>query len=229
MWTDDQSQAGDPRDRKRYYYDYTLFRRIVTSIARQVFKLFTIIKADGVAHLPASGPVVLAANHLTNYDVFPMQLVLPRPIFFMAKAELYKNPIMDAFLRQLGAFPVQRGKRDEWAMQQALRVLEQKQVLGIFPEGTRSRGMGLQPAKTGAARLALAANCPVVPLALINTQQMFDSSPKRAHISISVGAPLFPRRGETALALTDRLMFTLAELLPSEQRGVYAERPDWLI
>ena len=98
--------------------------------------------AVGAENLPADGCVILAANHLTNFDVFPMQLCLPRPLFFMAKSELHKNPILDAFLRACGAFPVFRGKKDQWAIRHAEKVLEHGQVLAMFPEGSRSKGRG---------------------------------------------------------------------------------------
>jgi 1-acyl-sn-glycerol-3-phosphate acyltransferase len=120
-------------ENKRFYFYATPVRRLVTAIVRGLFPLFGRLQAEGVEHLPSEGPVVLAANHLSEYDMFPMQLAIPRPIFFMSKVELFRNPFMDILLRQLGAFPVQRGARDEQALRYALRVLEEGQVLGIFP------------------------------------------------------------------------------------------------
>lgn len=218
-------ETPDRREQLKYYFDYTPFRRVMTPIVHFLFNLVTDMRVSGVEHLPATGPVVLAANHQTNFDVFPMQFALPRPIFFMAKAELHRNPLMDAVLRQLGSFPVERGARDEWALRHAQKVLEHGQVLGIFPEGTRSKGLGLRPAKTGAARLAIAVGCPIIPLAIVGTQRIFRGFPKRTPISITVGEPIIPQRADMALALTDRLMFTLAEMLPPQERGVYTHRP----
>ncbi len=215
----------DRRDQLKYYFEYTPFRRVATPTLRLLFGVVATMRVSGVENLPIKGPVVLAANHQTNFDVFPMQFALPRPIFFMAKAELHRNPLLDAALRQLGAFPVERGARDEWAMRHAQKVLEHGQVLGIFPEGTRSKGHGLRPAKTGAARLAIAVGCPIVPMVIQGTLRMFHGFPKRTPVEITLGEPFFPLHAETALALTDRLMFTLAEMLPLDQRGVYAERP----
>jgi len=218
-------ETPDHRDQLKYHFDDTFLRRVLTSTARLLFSLAAEMQVRGVEHLPASGPVVLAANHQTNFDVFPMQFALTRLIFFMAKAELHRNPLMDAVLRQLGSFPVERGARDEWALRHAQRVLEHGQVLGIFPEGTRGKGRGLRPAKTGAARLAITVGCPIVPMAVVGTQRMLDRFPKRTQVSITLGEPLFPQHAETALALTDRLMFALADLLPPDQRGVYAQHP----
>ena len=215
----------DPRNQQKFVFYITVARRLTVTVAKILLPLLMKRKISGVENLPAKGPVVLASNHLTNFDVFPIQLCLSRPLFFMAKAELHKNKLMDAYLRQLGAFPVQRGARDEWALNHARRVLDQNQVLAIFPEGTRSKGRGLRPAKTGAARLALYANCPILPVTISGTEKLFKQFPKRAQVTVKIGEPLFPEEDETALALTDRLMFTLAGMLPPKLRGVYAERP----
>ncbi|MFH1906892.1 MAG: lysophospholipid acyltransferase family protein [Chloroflexota bacterium] len=80
----------------------------------------------------------------------------------MGKAELFKNPLIDQFFRNLGGFPVYRGERDEWAIRHAGKLLRHGQVLGMFPEGTRSHGRGLKVAKTGAVRLVLSVNCPIL-------------------------------------------------------------------
>ena len=215
----------DPRDHKKYAFDTTLFRRIITITLGTIIKLFMRQTVEGVENLPQEGPVVLASNHLTNFDVFPMQLAIPRPLFFMAKSELHKNPLLDAALRSLGAFPVNRGQKDQWAIQHAQKVLEHGQVLAIFPEGTRSKGRGLRSAKTGAARLALTAQCPIVPVAVEGTHRMFKKFPRRTHVHVQIGEPLYPKPDETILGLTDRMMFTIAEMLPPELRGVYAHRP----
>ena len=171
------------------------------------------------------GPAVVAANHVTNFDVFPMQFALPRPIFFMGKAELFRFFAMDAALRNLGAFPVNRGEKDPWALAHAAQVLRYVQILGMFPEGRRSQGRGLGVAKTGAARLAIEADCPLVPMAIVGTDRFFRRFPLRAHVTITLLPPLIPNHGETPLALTDRLMFALASALPEEMRGVYAQVP----
>ena len=154
-----------------------------------------------------------------------MQFALPRPIFFMGKAELFKNSLMDLFLRNLSGFPVNRGEKDQWAMRHAAKVLAHGQTLGMFPEGTRSRGKGLKVAKTGSARLAIEANCPIAPMAIVGSDQFFRLFPHRTRVLVTLLPPLMPRPGETPLGLTDRLMFMLAQGLPEDMRGVYAEVP----
>jgi 1-acyl-sn-glycerol-3-phosphate acyltransferase len=215
----------DPRDKKKFYFTDTPQRRALVALARALFMPVMTMNVTGLENFPRQGPVVLAANHVTNFDVFPMQFALPRPIFFMGKAELFKNPLMDVILRNLSGFPVNRGDKDLWAMRHAAKVLQHGQTLGMFPEGTRSKGMGLAVAKTGAARLALDAECPIVPMAVVGSDQFFKRFPRRTRVQITLLAPLMPRLGENALALTDRLMFTLAQALPKEMRGVYAEMP----
>lgn len=215
----------DPRDRKTFAFHTTLFRKFLVAVLRQTFRLFMKMKVTGLEHFPPDGPVVIACNHVTNFDVFPMQFSLPRPIFFMAKAELFKFPIMDVALRNLGAFPVYRGEKDQWAMRHASIVLEHRQTLGMFPEGTRNKGKGLGVAKTGTARMAIDNNCPIVPMVVIGTDGFFKHFPRRADVSVNLLPPLLPFTGETPLALTDRLMFTMAIALPEDMRGVYAELP----
>jgi 1-acyl-sn-glycerol-3-phosphate acyltransferase len=219
------TDTSDPRDLKTYYFHLTATRRILDPTLRAVFRLMGVIYATGVEKFPSSGPVVVAANHLTTFDVFPLQFALPRPLFYMGKEELFRNPLMDWLLRHLGGFPVVRGAKDEWAVKHSEKILEKGLVLGIFPEGTRSRGKGLKPAKTGAARLAQAVNCPIVPVALHGTQYMFRKFPHRTIVQVSIGDPIHPEPDDTHLELTDRMMFALAEMLPPESRGVYRHRP----
>lgn len=220
-----QQPGIDPRDKKKYYFAQTAQRRALVGLARSLFLLIMEMEVKGLQHFPREGRLILAANHVTNFDVFPMQFSVPRPIFFMGKAELFKNPILDLFIRNLGGFPVQRGEKDDWAMRHAAKVLKHGQTLGMFPEGKRSKGQGLAVAKTGTARLAIEAGCPILPMAVIGSDQFFKRFPRRTRVEIRLLPPLRPKPGESPLALTDRLMFTLAGGLPEEMRGVYAELP----
>jgi 1-acyl-sn-glycerol-3-phosphate acyltransferase len=215
----------DPREKKKYYFTDTLQRRGLVGLARFLFRFMMRLEVMGLENVPRQGPVILAANHVTNFDVFPMQFALPRVIFFMGKAELFKNPVMDLILRNLGGFPIQRGEKDLWALRHAALVLNHGQVLGMFPEGTRSRSRGLAVAKTGAARLAIDSQCPIIPMAVTGSDQFFKRFPDRARVRIKLLPALHPKPGENPLALTDRLMFTLAQALPDDMRGVYAGMP----
>lgn len=220
-----ESQEIDARDRKRFVFRATLFRKILVGTLRLLFRFVMKMEVQGLEHFPLSGPVLIACNHVTNFDVFPMQFSLPRPIFYMAKAELFKFWIMDVALRDLGAFPVYRGEKDQWAMKHARKVLENGQTLGMFPEGTRNKGRGLGVAKTGTARMAIDFNCPIVPMVLTGTDRFYKGFPRRASVTVKLLPPLLPNSEETPLSLTDRLMFSMAAALPDDLRGVYAEIP----
>lgn len=211
----------DPRDQMRFYQDMTPARRFVTAVARMVVPIFMRREVFGVENIPKTGAVVLAANHLTNWDVFPLQISLPRPIFFMAKSELFHNPLVGALIRHLGGFPVQRGKRDSWALAYAENLLMNERMLGMFPEGTRSKGRGLRAAKSGAARLALAAGCPVIPVAISGTERVLQQGFHRPVVRIQIAEPIPTRPAIGAIELTDRIMHSISEMLPKSLQGVY--------
>jgi 1-acyl-sn-glycerol-3-phosphate acyltransferase len=183
------------------------------------------LDVQGLENFPLDGAVIIACNHVTNFDVFPMQFSLPRPLFYMAKSELFKFPPMAMALRNLGAFPVNRGERDNWAIHHAYKVLEHGQILGMFPEGTRNKGRGLGVAKTGTARIAIEMDIPLVPMVVVGTDKFFKWFPRRTDVTVKILPPLLPISGETPLSLTDKLMFRMAAALPKEMRGVYAEIP----
>lgn len=218
-------EVEDPRAQKVYYTRMTLFRRTATPLVLGIFKLLAQVKVEGKEKTPVNGALILATNHLTNFDVLPLQIALTRPIFFMGKEELFRNPLMDWAFRQLGGFPVHRGASDEWALRHAETILRRGQVLGIFPEGTRSRGKGLKPAKTGVARLAMTLNCPILPVALHGTQNVLKKFPRRAAVWVSISDPIYPRAQDTHASLTERVMFAIAERLPEELRGAYQYHP----
>ena len=102
------------------------------------------------------------------------------------------------------------------------KILLAGQVLGMFPEGTRSRGRGLRVAKTGAARLAIELGCPIIPVGIDGSHTFFKQFPRRNQVKMSIGEPLWAEPGELPIGLTDRVMFELARNLPEQLRGVYA-------
>ncbi len=215
----------DPRDEMTFVFRETLIRKITVIVVGTILKMFMVLHVDGLDNLPQHGACILAANHLTTLDVFPMQLALPRPLFFMAKAELFKRKFVSWSIRQLGAFPVHRGASDQWALIHSRKVLDNELVLAIFPEGTRSKGRGLSVAKTGAARLAIEKNVPILPLAISGSQNLFKRFPHRVHVYINICSPLHPEPDDDPLSLTDHVMFALARKLPPELRGVYTNAP----
>jgi 1-acyl-sn-glycerol-3-phosphate acyltransferase len=214
----------DPRDKKKYFLEDSHVRRSIFWLIRIFFDAATVIKMEGQENFPLDGPVIIAANHVTNFDAFPLQFAVPRAICYMGKAELFDTPL-DPLLRVLCAFPVNRGEKDDWALRHARKVLVKGQTLGMFPEGTRSKGRGLAVAKTGTARMAIEMNCPIVPATVAGTDQVLKRFPHRSNLTIKLLPPIFPNPSDTPLSLTDRLMFSLAAGLPESMRGVYAEIP----
>ncbi|HWP96610.1 MAG TPA: lysophospholipid acyltransferase family protein [Syntrophomonadaceae bacterium] len=130
------------------------------------------LRREGLENLPSSGPVVVVANHISNWDPLILGFALPRPLCYMAKAELFRIPVLTWLLPKLYAFPVKRGAVDRQAIRLALDMIKDGQVLGMFPEGTRNIDQGPVVVKPGAALLALKAGCPIVPVACIGTNRV---------------------------------------------------------
>ena len=215
----------DPRLELDYPLDETYPHRLIVWIARRIFPLFMSLQVSGVENLPESGAAVVAANHLVMYDVFPLQLALPRMVYYMGKAELFQVEMVHFVFRQMGAFPIYRGEHDVWAMNHARQLLMSGKLVAMFPEGTRSAGKGLALARPGAARLAIDANCPLVAVSIDGIQNLFKKFPLRTVVKVVISPPIRPKRGDSPLVLTDTLMYTLAANLPEELRGVYAKKP----
>jgi 1-acyl-sn-glycerol-3-phosphate acyltransferase len=173
----------------------------------------------GEEHLPREGGYVLSANHLSNLDPWPLGLALfpRRELRFMAKAELFRSPLWP-ILRFGGAFKVRRGEGDEEAIETAIQLARNGEIVAIFPEGTRRR-KGLvkkfQPRPhTGAVRVAMAAGVPLIPAAIAGTDRITRLGPLR----VAYGPPveLDDLRDkdlrEAAQTGTDRLMTAIGEL-----------------
>src|SRR3954454_7395905 len=148
----------------------------------------------GTEHVPDGG-VILASNHRSFLDPFLIGVCIRRPIYFVAKRELFKNPLLGWLLNCLGAFPIKRGESDEESMDTARALLERGQAVVIFPEGTRIRTGSLARPKRGVGRLALQSGKPVVPIAVTNSERVrrgWRIRPVKVHIRF--GPPLtFPR------------------------------------
>ena len=148
----------------------------------------------GTEHIPDGG-VILASNHRSFLDPFAIGCCLGRPIYFVAKEELFKNPLVGWFLNCLGAFPVKRGASDAESVATSLALLERGEAVVIFPEGTRIRTGSLAEPRRGVGRLALQSGRPVVPIAVTNSERARNGwriKPVKVHIRC--GPPLtFPR------------------------------------
>ncbi|GAA3397842.1 lysophospholipid acyltransferase family protein [Cryptosporangium minutisporangium] len=194
---------------------------------------------EGVEQIPAHGPAILASNHLSFSDSFFLPLMVPRRITFLAKAEYFtgkgfKGMFSRLFFSAAGCVPIDRtsGSAAEAALTTGARVLGEGHLLGIYPEGTRSPDGKLYRGKTGVARLALETGVPVIPVAMINTDQVQPIGqliPKVMRVRMRVGKPLdFSRYAGMAgnrfveRSVTDQIMYELLQLSGQEYRDVYA-------
>ncbi|NLS44365.1 MAG: 1-acyl-sn-glycerol-3-phosphate acyltransferase [Firmicutes bacterium] len=172
-----------------------MFYVVARAILRLVLGIAFNIKVEGKENVPPEGGVILAANHSSMLDPLLVGCAISRPIRFMAKRELFENPFLALIVPNLGAFPVKRGKNDKGAFHQALNIVKGDQVLGMFPEGTRSSDGRLQKAYSGVAVLAEKTGACVVPVGIVGVGRGIRKStfpPKRRHIYISFGKPIVP-------------------------------------
>lgn len=149
------------------------------------YKLVYDLDMVGRDKFPMEGPVIVVPNHMSNNDPCVVGLTLPRHVHFMAKKELFINPISRFFCTWLGAFPLNRGAIDKVAIMHAMRLLKADKVLGIFAEGTRQKPGRLGRFHDGAASLALRTGISIVPVALIGTAQL-----KRGKVACIIGDPI---------------------------------------
>lgn len=193
----------------------------------------------GIENIPATGPVILASNHLSFSDSIFLPLQSRRPVVFLAKSEYFtgkgiKGALTRWFFKSTGQLPIDRsgGKASEASLNTGLSVLAQGQVLGIYPEGTRSPDGRLYRGRTGIARMVLEAKVPVVPVAMIDTEKVQPIGkrlPRIRRIGIVVGTPLdFSRfdgmEGDRIVlrAVTDEIMYELRKLSGQEYVDAYA-------
>src|SRR6201999_2625017 len=149
----------------------------------------------GRHNIPSHGGLLLAANHRSFLDPFVIGCCVRRPVYFVAKQELFKNPLYGWFLNCLGAFPIKRGEADEESMKTARMLLERGEAIVIFPEGTRIRRGALRSPKRGVGRLALESGVPVVPIAVHGSDRARRGWIFRpVKVKVRAGRPLtFPR------------------------------------
>lgn len=137
------------------------------------FKLLFRLEIEGRHHIPRQGAVLLYANHRSNWDPPILAAVIPRRVHYMAKAELFRNPLLAAVIRWFGAFPVKRGAADMAAIKHGLKVLREGEVLIIFPEGHRSKTGALGKPFPGVAMFATKADVTAVPVLLTGNFRPF--------------------------------------------------------
>lgn len=200
---------------RKYKTLYWTAHAIVGFLAKALFAM----KTEGLENLPASGPAVVACNHVSILDPILVGAAMPRLVHFMAKEELFHIPVLGFLIRKIGSFPVRRGNADRQAIRAGLEVLEAGEVLGIFPEGTRSLDGHLQRAQSGVALLAMKTGTPVIPAAIVGTEKALRKGRaflRPARVRLLLGPPIHPPAGEitkeSLAQFSARIMLAIAGL-----------------
>jgi 1-acyl-sn-glycerol-3-phosphate acyltransferase len=208
------------------------FYYITKILVRLLLFLFTDYQVRGRENIPRAGAIIVVANHLNLADPLIVGITLGRKAVFMAKRELFRSKLSGYFVHSVGAFPVHRGQLDREALRQAHQVLTKSLALVVFPEGSRSQNAQLQPAFPGSALVALRNSAPILPIGITGTEKIkglawFVHRPK---VTVNIGHPfslplVASKLTKAELAeVTDLIMARIAELLPKEYRGHYAEK-----
>jgi 1-acyl-sn-glycerol-3-phosphate acyltransferase len=166
--------------------------RVVSTLPRWYFRF----RVEGAEHVPSTGPCVIAANHTSYVDPIVLAMACPRPVQFIVDREQYERPLVHWVAVRTGAIPVENDPRDLGSLRRALLALRQGAVLGIFPEGGRSDDGSLNPAKPGAALLALRGGVPLVPAGIDGAYRAYSRHqrfPRPTPITVRFGPPIpFP-------------------------------------
>jgi 1-acyl-sn-glycerol-3-phosphate acyltransferase len=198
------------------------------------------IRTEGLSSVPKKGPAIIAANHLSFLDSFFIPLVVKRrKVTYLAKADYFKSWKTAWFFKAAGQIPIERegGERSERALRTALKVLQGGDLLGIYPEGTRSPDGRLYRGRTGVARLALQAKVPVIPCGLVGTEQVMPKEAKlpklrgQIEVLLRFGKPLDFSRfyGKEAdrfvlRSVTDEIVYEIMQLSGQQYVDEYASR-----
>ncbi len=226
-------------EKKTYSLEIRGWYRVVRGVIGIVLRILARLEVEGVEHIPAEGPFLLVTNHLHWLDPPLLAVVFPHRPYLFAAEKWERHWFLGPFMRSLEAIFIRRGEVDRKALRQGLAVLEGGGVLGLAPEGTRSKTGALQRGRSGAAYIAYRTGAPLVPVATMGQEEVFPSVRRlrRATVRVAYG-PMFepppPAVGkfspEEVHAFAEEIMYRLAALLPPKYRGVYEDvdekRPD---
>lgn len=205
--------------------------RLIQLFFRMLFKVLAKIKVTGLEHFPREGAFILAINHLALIDPVVLLAVVPsRKITVLVAKKWESNVFIRWLVQTMNGIFIHRGEVDRHALQAALKVLKAGGIIGLAPEGTRSKTGGLQRAKPGVAYLATKANVPVLPIGISGQKGLLKSllHLRRLRVHINIGELIYlpPVSGKDKMAqlqaYADEIMIAIARLIEPELRGVYA-------
>jgi 1-acyl-sn-glycerol-3-phosphate acyltransferase len=171
---------------------YYLFK---WSVVNPTFRLYFRGRVEGAENVPQQGPLVVVANHASDFDPPILSNCVRRPVSYMAKEELFKVPVLAPAIRLYGAYPVKRGSADRSAIREALKQLDQGWAVGVFLEGTRTPDGRIPHPKLGAALIAAKAQAPLLPVSLWGTHRILPEGatmPRPVPLSVRIGSPIPP-------------------------------------
>jgi 1-acyl-sn-glycerol-3-phosphate acyltransferase len=209
----------------------TWFHWLANLLLRFVLRLVLKLEIRGKENTPSTGTLIVAINHASFLDPLLASAFLPRTIIPLGKVELFKKPLVGWVFPAYGVIPIRRGEIDRNAIRRSLEVLRGGGALLVAPEGTRSPDGRLQPGRSGVALLAVRTDATILPVAIWGVQAFWQnlSRLRRTEVQMAVGQPFqiaaegrkVPR--EQLDDITNEVMYRLAELLPPEYRGAYAD------
>ncbi len=209
---------------------YRVLHRALPAVVGRYFS----VQVEGLAHVPHHGPAILAANHLSFVDSIVLPLQVPRPVYFLGKSDYWESWRTRWFFQATGVVPVYRdgGDRGAASLRTGVEILGSGRLLGIYPEGTRSPDGRLYRGRTGPVRMALEADVPIIPCAVVGSDHALPTGtrfPRRHPITVRFGEPLEigefrATRDEPATlrAVTDDLMRAIQALSGQEYVDEYA-------
>jgi 1-acyl-sn-glycerol-3-phosphate acyltransferase len=206
-------------------------RRFCNLVILTLAKVLLRLEVVGLENVPLEEPLILAITHTNFLDPALAGGVMPRELVIMSKIENFRHPIFGIVVRLYGAFPVRRGEVDRQAIRRSLEVLASGQALLMAPEGTRSGHGRLQKGHDGMTFIALRADAPILPMAIIGGEHFWAnlSRLRRTSIKIVIGQVFRFSAGQKRFGravmskMTEEGMYQLASLLPPERRGVYSD------
>jgi len=163
------------------------------------------LELRGKENLPNDNGFILCANHWSNWDPVFIAIMISWPIRFMGKKELFKNPILGAFLRKLGVFPINREGRDLKSLKYAIGLVNDDKTVAIFPEGTRVDGISRSNLKEGVSYIALKAKCDLVPVEIISSYKPFQKTIIKINKPIEIDKYLSLKSREAMKDITDEI------------------------